>query len=184
MACNPNFFDESATFTIGARTVTGADLNVAARLIYAESSSAFSKIDGEYIGDRVNDERNAMASVLWNLLSPKTPTFKDVVYSGLFNAATTKDETGKFDGSSISTGAYRRLTERTVNSKGKEGGGDCNDLRGSVDAMRRLQRNGGPFYDFNRWRGKTTPVGNSTVIGGSRFGYAGITITSKRLGAW
>lgn len=180
--CDPQFFGAYDILSIGGRIFTGADLNVAARVVYAESSSGFSRIDGVPIGDRVNDERNAIASVLYNLLTPRLPTFSSVANSGRFQAVTSPAHNQKFNGSDIASGAYRSLSERTLDARGQEGGGDCNDLRSSVDAIRRLVNNNGPFYGFNRFRGGRTPVGNSTVIGGSRFGYAGITDTG--LGPW
>lgn len=175
-SCDPYFFGESDSFNIGGRAFTGGDLNIAARVVYAESSSGFSRFNNNPVGSQVFDERNAIASVLCNLLSPTLTTFNAIAHSGRFNSVTTPGETGKFDGSA--PGSYQNLSERTADDRG----GDCNDLRSSVDAIRRMVNNNGPYYNFNRFRGGVTPVGNSTVIGGSRFGYGGITNTG--LGPW
>lgn len=144
--------------------------------MYAESSSGFSNVNNGPVGSQVFDERNAIASVLYNLLSPTLTTFNAIAHSGRFNSVTTRGETQKFDGSA--PGSYQNLSERTADGRG----GNCNDLRSSVDAIRRMVNNNGPSYGFNRFRGGRTPVGNSTVIGGSRFGYGGITNTG--LGPW
>ncbi len=145
--------------------------------MYAESSSGFSNVvRNRPVGDQVFDERNAIASVLYNLLSPTLSTLNAVAHGGRFNTVTVEGETGKFERSG--PGAYQNLSERTADGRG----GDCNDLRSSVDAIRRMVNNNGPSYDFNRFRGGRTPVGNSTVIGGSRFGYGGITNTGR--GPW
>lgn len=93
------------------------------------------------IGDTPYDERNAIASVLYNLLSNSQPTFNAVAHSGRFNSVSVRGETQKFEGSDVASGAYRNLRERTAN----DSGGDCNDLRASVDAIRRMVNNNGPF---------------------------------------
>jgi RHS repeat-associated protein len=177
--CDPYFFGENESRNIGGRTFTGTDLNIAARVVYAESSSGFGNVNNGPVGSQVFDERNAIASVLYNLLSPNLSTFNAVANGGRFQSVTGTDrQTQKFRGSSTDNGAYQNLRERTADGRG----GDCNDLRSSVDAIRRMVNNNGPSYNFDRFRGGRTPVGNSTVIGGSRFGYGGITDTG--LGPW
>jgi hypothetical protein len=177
--CEPHFFGGNDSFNLGGRAFTGDDLNVAARVVYAESSSGFSSINNGPVGNQVFDERNAIASVIYNLLSPTLSTLNAVVRSGRFQSVSgTDSQTQKFRGSDTEHGEYQNLRDRTADGRG----GDCNDLRSSVDAIRRMVKNNGPFYDFNRFRGGRTPVGNSTVIGGSRFGYGGITDTG--LGPW
>ena len=181
-APDPGFFPDSATYGIGGLSFTGADLNIAARVVYAESSSGFRRYDGEYLGDKVNDERDGIASVLYNLLSTRLSTFNAVAHSGRFNTVTTAGETGKFEGSA--PGSYQTLSEARVNSRGQVYGGDFNDLRSSVDAIRRMVNNGCPRYDFTRFRGDITPLtynGNTaTVLGHSRFGYAGYFPEGRR----
>jgi RHS repeat-associated protein len=176
--CDPHFFKDTDTFKIGDKTFTGADLNVAARTVYAESESGFKASAQNGVGDDSWAERNAIASVMYNMLSDRHPTFNAVANNGRYQAVTSPSHNQKFKNSDIASGAYKNLKERDANG----GGGDCNDLRASVDAIRRMVNNKGPYYDFDRFRGGRTPVGNSTVIGGSRFGYAGKTDTGR--GPW
>ncbi len=170
--CDPSFFNDNQSFAISGdannRSFTGADLNYAARVVFAESSSITSGL-----GDQINRERDAIASVLYNRIG--RTGFPDrtarSTFQGVANAPNAfQTVTGgaayeaKFNSSA--PGQYQNLQEANVNSRGQVYGGGCNDLRGSVDAIRRLI-NYGSQYGYTSNRGGTR--GQGTVIGGSRF---------------
>jgi RHS repeat-associated protein len=167
--CDPVFFDESQNFNIGGGTFTGADLNYAARVVYAEATGGNTKVNGSYLGDQVNAERDAIASVLYNRIGAEG--FSGGVKTTFEGVANAPGQFASIGGAKLNgsgPGQYQNLQESKVNSRGQIYGGDCNDLRGSVDAIRRLI-NYGSQYDYTSFRGGTS--GPGTVIGGSRFGY-------------
>ena len=166
--CDPGFFDQNQNFTISGdpnnRSFTGSDLNFAARVVFAESSSLTS---GR--GDEINRERSAIASVLYNRIG--AVGFPDrrarTTFEGVAEAPGAFASIGGAKLNSSAPGHYQNLQEAVVNSRGQVYGGDCNDLRSSVDSIRRLV-NFGAQYGYTQFRSAATR-GQGTVIGGNRF---------------
>src|SRR5678816_3774577 len=127
------------------------DLNTLARAIYGEAS-----------GNAPFEERYAVASAAYNRLGEPgysggvQTTLTGVLFApGQFRGVTAPGENGKF---------LRARDPRDFDAD------ECRDLTNSVAAVERLISKG-PGYDFTHFRGGTE--GRGTVIGGSRFGYAG-----------
>jgi len=171
-ACDPYFFNANQTFTISGdpnkRSFTGSDLNYAARVVFAESSSVTSGL-----GDQLNRERDAIASVLYNRIGrvgfpdrTARTTFQAVANAPNAFESVTGGAAYEVKFNSSAPGRYQNLQEERVNSRGQVYGGECNDLRASVDAIRRLVELGSK-YGYTSNRGGTR--GPGTVIGGSRF---------------
>jgi RHS repeat-associated protein len=148
--CNPEFFEPGFSITRNGRTFTAADLNYAARVIYAEAAPASLGGNGE--------EKKAIASVLYNRISDGLPTFKAVANSGGF-LSVTGENTKAFKRTDTENGKYQKLSEA-----------DCDALRESVSAIADLIVFGSAYTQFGAFRGGTTPLREGlTVIGGSRF---------------
>jgi len=162
--CDPNFIKaDTQLFTDkNGKTFSAADINYAARVVYAEGT-------GRNQGG-TDDELYAIASALYNRL--QNPSYRDAdgamhmsFYSvanqgGQFQAVTGRERfRKKFEGSDTEGGHYKNLSE-----------GDCLDLYYAMSAVLRVLKDGAG-YDFTEFRGGRH--GPGTRIGGSRFGYSG-----------
>jgi hypothetical protein len=145
--CTVDWFRDDLQITApNGRSFSGADLNMAGRLVFAES------------GTNVQ-EREAVASVVYNRLSDKLPTFTAVATSGAFQAVTGSEEihTRKFRSSG--PGEYRSLQR-----------GNCISLNDALSAVNNVVQFGPVYPQFNAFRGGTTPKREGmTVIGNTRF---------------
>jgi RHS repeat-associated protein len=157
--CNPEFFDsepivQSPTDKNHPGTdnyFTGTDLNYAARVVYAEAA-------GSSRGGSAA-ERDAMASVLFNRVGRAGFTGGvQWTFGGVANA---------FNQFESVTGGFAHTRKFAASARWWDlSPWECDELRESVNAIRRLMSNG-PQYDFTFNRGGTS--GPGTVIGGSRF---------------
>ncbi len=139
------FFNDSAVYRSPStgREFTGADLNIAGRLIYAESSNN-------------DDERAAVASVVINRVTDALPTFNAVANSGGFQAVT-------------GTEKQRRAFERSASPQNLSEA-DRQALSSALTAIVQAVWNGPTYPEFHAFRGGRTPLREGmTLIGNSRF---------------
>jgi RHS repeat-associated protein len=141
--CDHSFLPD-AYWVENGRRHDADDLNVLARLIYAEANPDPA-------------ERDAVASVIYSRLSSTLPSFAAVASSGQFEAV---------------TGPDTRAFDRTApNVLANLSAADCNSFLGAIDAVVRMLNNDGPLYpQFGAFRGGRKPLkAGMTLIGGSRF---------------
>jgi RHS repeat-associated protein len=145
--CDAPWFAASPVMYPGpnGRVFGGSDLNIAARLVYAESTTN-------------SLERSAVASVIFNRLGNPTygnkTTFAGLASSGQFQAAS--KETPKWKNSSIDN--YQNLSEK-----------ECDSLKGAIATIQNLM-DSGPQYTFIAFRAGVTPLKDGMiVIGRQRF---------------
>jgi RHS repeat-associated protein len=146
-----NNFPRAVTMKNGL-TVTRDDLNVAARVIFAEAQS--NNRGGNY------NEKLAVASVLYNRLGNRAwggkYDFTSLVNSGQFEAVTGSD-TRKYD---------RSHPDKASNL----GALECNDIKEAINAIWKVAVDGPVYPQFQSFRGGLEPLREGmTIIGGSRF---------------
>lgn len=181
--CNPGFFDENGSYSVSGwgrdARASGADLNYAARVVFAEAASMFKEsrdgsgnISYSYRPDWEN-EFDAVASVLYNRIG-KTG-FSGGVQSTFRGVADAPNQFASVDGAKFNSsapGQYQNLSQIQFKDNPPQdvnlSPGECDNLRAGVNAIRKLIRNGSRYnYTYNL--GGTNPTQGWTVIGGSRF---------------
>ena len=156
--CIPGFLTAGITDHSG-NTFSAADINYAARAVYAEAAGS----GKGYTAAQVNDDRNGVASVIRNRVGRRgfrggvQTTLTGVVnVPNAFQAVTgTAEQTAKFNNSAPANVANLNEAE-------------CDDLRGSIAAMKNAIMNGSVYaYTSFRQVGKTNHAG--TQLGGNIF---------------
>jgi RHS repeat-associated protein len=158
--CDPGWFDLQSTHTAAnGKTYSGADLDFAARVIFAEVSGTQMALAGGY-SDQLDAERDAIASVLYNRIgntgfgSPQSFTAVGLQQNQFQAVTGNQKQTQKFNRSNFAS-------SKNLNQA------DCDDLNSAIEAVRKLMKDS-PTVDFTFfWAASTGHSG--TVIGGSVF---------------
>jgi hypothetical protein len=165
--CDPGWYDDGTSYTVSWHgtdlTFTGADLNMAARVVFAEASGTAEAVAGNYTS-QLGNERLVTAAAIFNRIGvsgyptrEKLQTLTAVVnasnqYESVFN------NTRKFANSDPSSKGYSKLSDA-----------DCNDLRAAMNAVKKLMTGKGyqPSATFQLKNDGNTKGWH--VIGGSKF---------------
>lgn len=167
LICAPSWFDENKQFKIAnapARTASlsfgGADLNFAARVLYAEASGA-AQLPDKDIRDK---EKQAILNVMhFRLNRGGYPTYSYIAKSF--------QEVGRarqqFESVNPGTPKFNNSAPPTVQSMTKK---ECADISEAIEAVRTFIANGPDNikYLYDNFRGYK-PTGKGEHIGRSRF---------------
>jgi hypothetical protein len=165
--CDPGWYVAGQSFTVNWHgtdlTFTSADLNMAARVTFAEASGTAEAMTHKYTSQLANERLLTAAAIFNRIGVPGYPTQEklatltavvnaDNQYESVFN------NTPKFANSDPNSAGYSKLTDK-----------DCNDLRAALNAVKKVMSGKGyqPSATFQMKNDGLTKGWH--VIGGSKF---------------